>query len=54
MSNPFGINIRAILACREIAKGHAGINTLCGYMNMSPPMTGSVYNQTVSKTMCPG
>ena len=33
-SNPSDINIRTILACREIGKGHAGINTLCGYMNM--------------------
>ena len=52
-SNPFYINIRANLACREIGKGHAGINTLCGYMNMPPPMTEGVCNETVSNTMCP-
>ena len=37
-ANPFDVNLRAIMAFREIGKGHKGLQTFCGYMNMPPPM----------------
>ena len=52
-SKPFDINLRAILAFREIGRGEAGIETFCGYMNIPPPMTESTYNNTVKETMLP-
>ena len=38
-SKPFDVNLRTLLAFREIGKGHAGRETFCGCMNMPPPMT---------------
>ena len=52
-ANPFDINIRAILAFREIGKGHAGIETFCGLMNMPPPMTEATFNNIITKSMHP-
>ena len=42
-SKPFDLNLRTILAFREIGKGHAGIKMFCGCMNMPPPMTELTY-----------
>ena len=33
-AKPFEINLRVIMAFREIGKGHAAMNTFCGNMNM--------------------
>ena len=38
-SKLFDVNLRTISAFREIEKGHGGIETFCGCMNMPPPMT---------------
>ena len=34
------------MAFREIGKGHSGLGTFCGYMNMHPPMAEITYNET--------
>ena len=47
--NSFDINVRSILAFREIGVGHAGIETYCSLMNMPPPMAYNAYSKTVSK-----
>ena len=39
----FDINTRSIIAMREIGKGHTALKTLCGYMNISPPMTPKTF-----------
>ena len=52
-SKPFDVNLRKTLAFREIGKGHAGIETFCGCMNMPPPMTELTYNNTIKTTMHP-
>ena len=31
---PFDINLRTVAAFREIGKGHSGIETVCGFMNL--------------------
>ena len=36
--NPYNINLRSVLAFREMGKGHRAMET-CGFMNMPPPMT---------------
>ena len=30
--NPFEVNLRSMIAMREIGKGHTALNTFCGYM----------------------
>ena len=52
-ADPFDINLRAIMAFREIGKGHSGLETFCGYMNMPPPMAETTYNETVKCTLHP-
>ena len=42
-----------ILAFREIGKGHSGIETFCGCMNMPLPLTELTYNNTIKSTMHP-
>ena len=34
----FDINVRTVAAFREIGKGHTAIETVCGFLNMCPPM----------------
>ena len=36
--NPFGINARAVVAFREIGKGHSAMESLFGFMNFLPVM----------------
>ena len=50
-SNPFDVNLRAILAFLDISKGYAGIATFCGYMNIPPLMTELTFNDTITTTM---
>ena len=52
-ANPFDVNLRAIMAFREIGKGHKGLQTFCGYMNMPPPMANVTYNETVKSRSHP-
>ena len=41
------------MAFREIGKGHKGLQTFCGYMNMPPPMADVTYNETVNSRLYP-
>ena len=50
-SKPFGVNLRSIIAFRDMGKGHAGLETFCGYMNMPPPMAEMTYNNTTTCTL---
>ena len=45
----FDVNIRSVVAFREIGKGHAAIETLCGYMNMPPPMNQTTYDDIITQ-----
>ena len=38
--NAFDINVRSVIAFREIGKGITAMQALCGYMNLVPPMQG--------------
>ena len=41
----FDINIRTIIAFREIGKGQSAIETFCSHMNMPPPITMMSYTE---------
>ena len=43
--NPFDINIRTIMAFREIGKGYSALETFCGIMNMPAPMNVKAFNE---------
>ena len=49
----FDVNLRSILAFREIGKLGTALKSFCGYMNMPPPMTINTYNDTITDTMLP-
>ena len=44
--NAFDINVRSVIAFREIVKGITAMQALCGYMNLVPPMQAVAYNNT--------
>ena len=44
---PYDVNVRTIMAFREIGKGYAGIES-CGYMNMPPPMAVTTHHETIA------
>ena len=46
--NPFCVNMRAIIALRENGKGYAGLESVCGYMNLVPPMNVNSFNKSMS------
>ena len=43
--NPFDINIKIIMAFREIEKGYSALEIFCGIMNMPAPMNVKAFNQ---------
>ena len=43
---PFDVNIRSVIAMREIGKGHTALKTFCGLMNIPAPMTQKTYLET--------
>ena len=45
--NPFCVNMRAIIALRENGKGYAGLESVCGYMNLVPPMNVNSFNKSM-------
>ena len=47
--NPFDVNLRAVIAFREIGGGLAAMETFCTIMNMKPPMTTKNYMALRSK-----
>ena len=40
----FDVNTRSVITMREIVKGYTILITLCGYMNISPPMTSKTFS----------
>ena len=40
---PYDVNLRTVVAFREIGRGHTAIETIGGFMNMPPPMTSKTY-----------
>ena len=47
----YDVNIRYVLAYREIGKGHAAMETVNGYMNMPPPMAIRAYTYIVKNVL---
>ena len=47
------INLHAVMAFREIGRGHTAMETFCGYMNMPHPMHIHAYNSLVKDTVAP-
>lgn len=47
--NPLEINQRAVYASRALGIGHAGLEKMCGFLNMPPPMTMSNYDKISDK-----
>ena len=45
--NPFCVNMRAIIALRENGKGYAGLESVCGYMNLVPAMNVNSFNKSM-------
>ena len=44
---PFEINVRAVMAFREIGKGHEAMKTFNSVMNMCPPISTRTYNEKI-------
>ena len=44
---PYDVNLRTVVAFREIGRGHTAIETLCGFMSMPPPMTSKTFQETM-------
>ena len=42
---PFDINYRTVVAFRENGKGHSTIESVCGIMNLSPPMNTTAFKR---------
>ena len=40
--------MRAIIALRENGKGYAGLESVCGYMNLVPTMNVNAFNKSMS------
>lgn len=55
LSNPYAgksksLNVRSVLAMRTIGRGHSGMESFCGMMDMLPPVASrifGVHNQTL-------
>ena len=43
--SPFDVNMRAIIALQENEKGYAVLGSVCGYMNLVPPMNVNSFNK---------
>ena len=46
---PFEVNVRTVLAFREIGKDHTAIKKYCGFMNMPKSRNDSAYAGMVSR-----
>ena len=46
---PFEVNVRTVVAFREICKGHTAIKKYCGFMNMPKSINDSAYAGIVSR-----
>ena len=47
----FDINLRSVLAFREIGKGHKAVSTFCGFMNISKPISKTQYDKANEKLL---
>ena len=47
--NAFDINLRSVIAFREIDRGHSSLETFAGFMSMPPPMNKTAYNDSVKQ-----
>ena len=45
---PFEVNVRVVIAFKEIVKGYSGLEIVCGLMNMPSPIHVNAYNNVVS------
>ena len=63
--DPFDVNVRSLIAFREIGRGYTAMETFFGYMNCVPPMSypafremnmvvGNVYSDVASESMLRG
>ena len=43
---PFGINIRSVIAMREISRGYSSLERFCGFLNLLSPMKVGAFNET--------
>ena len=41
--NALDVNVRSVIAFREIGKGHSAMQHFCGYMNMVPPIQPNAF-----------
>ena len=46
---PFEINLRMMMAFRELGRGHAGIVQFCKLMNIPPPMDSKTYRKSFTR-----
>ena len=44
--NAYDVNIRSVIATREIGRGHSALKNLCGFMNIPAPMTQKTFLET--------
>ena len=49
----FDVNTCSVIAMREIGKGYTALKTLCGYMNISPPMTSKTFSDIQGNNVIP-
>ena len=47
----FDVNIRSVVAFREIGKGHTALSTFSGLMNLSKPLAKTQYNKVNEKLL---
>ncbi|MBY0580841.1 MAG: hypothetical protein K2P53_04080 [Rickettsiales bacterium] len=45
----FDINLRSVIAMREIGKGHSALEKLCGFLNLPPPLQKATFNDVQNK-----
>ena len=43
---PFDINIRSVIAMREIGRGYSSLEKFCGFLNLLSPMQVGAFNET--------
>ena len=44
--SPFNINVRSVLAIREIGRGYSALEKLCAYLNLSLPVQVNAFKET--------
>ena len=49
----YEVNVRTVLAFREIGKGHNAMTTFNKVMNMPPPLTGRVFTKIQNEKVLP-